>query len=136
MRWYTFASPDKRRPVLVLTRNSAISVLHELTVAPITTTVRGIPTEVFLGRADGMATDCAVNLDHMQTVYKSRLGTLITGLSSDRMREVQAAIRFALGFYDIAWDLSAATYFHEQDVEWFLDPDSAPGEPYGHATHP
>ena len=129
VRWYTFASPDKRRPVLVLTRNSAISILHELTVAPITTTVRGIPTEVFLGRADGMATDCAVNLDHMQTVYKSRLGTLITGLSSDRMREVQAAIRFALGLDETAWDSPAATHLHEPDAEWLIDPDSTGGEP-------
>ncbi len=136
MRWYTFASPDKRRPVLVLTRNSGIAVLHELTVAPITSTVRGIPTEVLLGRADGMAADCAVNLDHLQTVPKSRLGALITGLSADRMVEIQAAIRFALGFDDVAWDSPAAAYLHESDAEWLLDPAPATGEPYDHARHP
>ncbi len=98
MRWYTFKAPDKRRPVLVLTRNSAIGFLNALTVAPITTTVRDIPSEVFLSKEDGMFSDCAVNLDNIQTVPKSKLGKLITHLTYDRMEEVQQAISFALGF--------------------------------------
>ena len=58
--WYTFRTPDKRRPVLVLTRNSALPVLTGITVAPLTTTIRGIPTEVILTPAeDGVAADCA-----------------------------------------------------------------------------
>jgi mRNA interferase MazF len=73
VRWHTFAAPDKRRPVLILTRDSAIGFLNALTVAPITTTMRGIPSEVFLGRADGLPADCAVNLDHIQTVPKAHL---------------------------------------------------------------
>ncbi len=98
MRWYTFKAPDKRRPVLILTRNSAISFLGAVTVAPITTTVRDIPSEVFLSREDGMFTECAVNLDNIQTVPKSKLGDLITYLSPDRMQEVIQAVSFALGF--------------------------------------
>ena len=98
VRWYTFKAPDKRRPVLILTRDSAIGVLNAVTVAPITSTVRDIPTEVYLTRVDGMHAGCAVNLDNIQTVPKGNLGSLIATLSSQRMEEVKQAIRFALGF--------------------------------------
>jgi mRNA interferase MazF len=98
IRWYTFKTPDKSRPVLLLTRDSAISFLHSVTIAPITTTIRDIPTEVYLSPADGMLTECAVNLDNIQTVPKAKIGTLITVLSSERMQEVKQAISFALGF--------------------------------------
>jgi mRNA interferase MazF len=121
IRWCTFAAPDKRRPVLILTRNSAIPVLNALTVAPLTTTMRNIPSEVFLSQADGVLADCAVNLDHLQTVPKARLGALIASLSGDRMGEVQTAIRFALGFGDGAWELQRPSYIHESSAEWFLD---------------
>ena len=98
VRWYTFKAPDKRRPVLLLTRNSAISFLHSVTIAPITTTIRDIPTEVYLSPVDGMLTECAVNLDNIQTVPKAKIGPLITVLSSERMQEVKQAVSFALGF--------------------------------------
>ncbi len=97
VRWYTFKAPDKRRPVLVLTRSSIIRHLHAVTVAPITTTVRNIPSEVFLVREDGMFTDCAANLDNIQTVPKAKMGDLITNLSLVRLDEVNKAICFALG---------------------------------------
>jgi mRNA interferase MazF len=96
IRWYRFPHPDKQRPVLILSRNSVIGYLGEVTVAPVTSTVRDIPSEVFLSRHDGMLHDCAVNCDHIQTVAKSNLGGLITSLSSARMTEVGQAIRFAL----------------------------------------
>jgi mRNA interferase MazF len=97
--WYTFRTPDKRRPVLVLTRNSAIPFLTSVTVAPLTTTIRNIPSEVLLSPAeDGVHADCVVNVDNIQTVQKAGLGTCLTQLSLDRMREVRAAIEFALGF--------------------------------------
>ena len=102
IRWYTFEPPDKRRPVLILTRTSAISVLNTVSVAPITSTIRGIPTEVFLDRADGMPSDCAVNLDHLQTIPKSKAGSLLTTLSDHRMAEVQRAVDFALGFDEVS----------------------------------
>lgn len=96
IRWYKFASPDKRRPVLVLTRNSVLEYLGEVTVAPITTTIRDIPSEVFLSPADGMPQDCAVNCDHLQTVSTEKIGALITSLPRTKMAEVGRAIRFAL----------------------------------------
>ncbi len=98
IRWYRFAKPDKKRPVLILTRDSAIEFLGEVTVAPVTSTVREIPTEVILGRDDGLQRDCAVNLDHIQTVSKGRLGAVVTRLSKRQMEHVQGALLFALGF--------------------------------------
>lgn len=98
VRWYRFASPDKTRPVLILTRDSILDYLGEVTIAPITSTIRDIPSEVVLTEADGMRNDCAVNLDHVQTVAKGRLGALVTTLSKARMQEVRSALLFALGF--------------------------------------
>ena len=96
VRWYKFAQPDKQRPVLILTRDSVLDYLGEVTVAPITSTVRDIPSEVFLSKADGMGHDCAVNCDHLQTVLKGKIGALITSLPRTRMADVGRAIRFAL----------------------------------------
>jgi mRNA interferase MazF len=98
IRWYRFQRPDKKRPVLILTRDSALGFLGEATIAPITTTVRDIPSEVLLTRVDGVPRDCAVNLDYLQTVPKARIGALIATLSVGRMIEVRAALLFALGF--------------------------------------
>lgn len=96
VRWYKFAHPDKKRPVLILTRDSVLSYLGEVTIAPITSTVRGIPSEVELSRDDGMRHACAVNCDHLQTVAKGRLGALIATLSADKLAAVSRALRFAL----------------------------------------
>lgn len=98
VRWYRFAKPDKKRPVVVLTRDSALEFLGEVTVAPVTSTIRDIPTEVLLGPADGMPRDCAVNADHLQTVSRGRIGPLITSLSEPRMDELRRALLFAFGF--------------------------------------
>jgi len=96
IRWYKFAPPDKKRPVLILTRDSVLEYLREVTVAPITTTVRNIPSEVFLTKADSLPQDCAVNCDHLQTVSKAKIGPLITSLPPSKMMDVGRAIRFAL----------------------------------------
>lgn len=96
IRWYKFLTPDKKRPVLILTRDSVLGYLGEVTIAPITTTVRDIPSEVFLSTFDGMPKDCAVNCDHLQTVSKGKIGALITSLTLSKMIEVGRAIRFAL----------------------------------------
>jgi mRNA interferase MazF len=98
IRWYSFAKPDKNRPILLLTRDSVVEALGELTVAPITSTVRDIPSEVLLTTEDGMARTCAINLDHVQTVSKGRIGALITTLSNSKIEEVRRALLFALGF--------------------------------------
>ena len=96
IRWYKFIQPDKKWPVLIVTRNSVLEYLGEVTVAPITITVRNIPSEVFLSKADGMPRDCAVNCDHLQTISKGKIGSLITSLPSVKMVEIGQAIRFAL----------------------------------------
>ena len=98
IRWYKFQNPDKKRPVVILTRNSAIEFLGEVTVAPVTSTIRDIPSEVLLGMEDGMKNDCAINLDHIQTVSKGKIGALITELSSTKLNGLQQALNFALGF--------------------------------------
>jgi mRNA interferase MazF len=99
VRWYAFARPDKKRPVVILTRDSVLEYLGEATIAPITRTVRGIPSEVPLGTDDGMPEPCAVNLDHIQTVARGRLGALVTTLSTQRMAEIREAVLFALDFW-------------------------------------
>ena len=96
IRWYKFKAPDKKRPVLILTRNSILEYLGEVTVAPITSTVRDIPSEVFLSKNEGMQRDCAINFDHIQTVSKRKIGSLITRLSSAKLKQVHEAIAFAL----------------------------------------
>ena len=96
IRWYKFKAPDKKRPVCILNRDFILDYLGEVTVAPITTTVRDIPSEVFLSKHDGMKRDCAINLDHIQTVSKGRIGSIITTLSTDKLQQVSDAIQFAL----------------------------------------
>ena len=96
IRWYKLKAPDKKRPVLILTRDSILEYLGEVTIAPITSTVRDIPSEVFLSKQDGMARDCAINFDHIQTVSKAKIGSLITKLSSDKLIQVRKAILFSL----------------------------------------
>lgn len=100
IRYYTFKPPDKRRPVLVLTRDSIIPYLDEVTIAPLTSTIRAIPSEVCVGHADGMPKDSAINLDHLQTVQKTKIGGLITTLNTEKMEQVKQALLFALGFDD------------------------------------
>lgn len=96
VRWYKFKTPDKKRPVLILTRDSIIEYLGEVIVAPITSTIREIPSEVFLSQGDGMSRDCAVNCDHIQTVSKAKIGSIITTLTDEKMKMVGDAVSFAL----------------------------------------
>lgn len=97
VRWHTFRPPDKKRPVLIITRNSVLGLLTGITVAQLTTNIRGIPTEVLLTpQEDGVRAVCVVNLDNIQTVQKRSLGKYITTLSEERMSDVEKAICFAL----------------------------------------
>ena len=96
VRWYKFKSPDKKRPVVILTRNSILDYLGEVTVVPITSTIRDIPSEVLLSKEDGMHNDCAINCDHIQTVSKDKIGTVITTLSKEKLVKIRNASCFAL----------------------------------------
>ena len=97
IRWYKFRVPDKKRPVLVLSRESALEYLGEVTIAPVTSTIRNIPSEVILTENDGMPRECAINFDHIQTVSKGNIGAYITSLSQTRLAQAKTAILFALG---------------------------------------
>jgi mRNA interferase MazF len=97
IRWYKFKHPDKKRPVLILTRDSILKYFGEVTIAPITTTIRDIPSEVSLSKYHGMPRDCAINFDHIQTVSKGKIGSLITALSPEKLNQVTGAVTFALG---------------------------------------
>ncbi|MBU2515538.1 type II toxin-antitoxin system PemK/MazF family toxin [bacterium] len=98
IRWYKFKSPDKKRPVLIITRNSVLDYLGEVTIVPITSTIRNIPSEVALLQSDGMLKECAINCDHIQTVSKVKIGALITTLDQAKLQLVKQAIAFALEF--------------------------------------
>ena len=93
----TFPAPDKPRPVLLLTRDNAIGHLSTVTIAPITSTIRGVPSEVVLDIDDGMKAPCAVNLHNAVTVSQQRLGRRVARLGERRMNEVCLALRFSLG---------------------------------------
>ena len=94
---FAFKAPDKRRPVLVLTRQDVIGLLHTVMVAPVTSTIRGAPSEVVIGVAEGLKRDSAVNLDHVQTVDQARLRTFVGSLSREKMAEVCRALAVAAG---------------------------------------
>ena len=98
MYWHKFKEPDKRRPVVILTRNRIIPALANVTVASITTTIRPSPTQVLLTEEDGLHTDCAINLDNINTIPKNKLESFITHLPHERMSEIRDAINFAFGF--------------------------------------
>jgi mRNA interferase MazF len=97
IRLYAFPKPDKPRPVLILTRQSALGYLGTATIAPITSTIRGVPSEVALSEQDGMKKPCAVNLHNVITVSQERIGRRVASISPGRLAEVCAAVRFALG---------------------------------------
>jgi mRNA interferase MazF len=97
IRLYQFAPPDKKGPAVVLTRNTGIAYLSTVTVAPVTSTIRGVPSEVVLSEEDGMKAPCAVNLHNAVTVSQHRLGKRVAQLNSLRMNEICAALRFSLG---------------------------------------
>ena len=95
--WWVEHPDAGRRPACVLTRQAAIPVLTSVLVAPATRTVRGIPTEVALGRADGMPDECALSFDNLTTVPKALLTARITALPEARLGELCAALRVATG---------------------------------------
>jgi mRNA interferase MazF len=98
IRWYTFRLPDKRRPVLVLTRNEVIDRLNEIIVAPATRTIRGLTSEVLLTADDGMPAVCALNFDHISLAQRSRMGPVVCSLNQTRWAEVRRALLVACGF--------------------------------------
>lgn len=92
-----FPTPDKQRPALILTRDTVLNRLSNITVAPITSTIRGAATEVLLNTEDGMKAPCAINLHNINTLSIGRIGPRVATLSPQKLREACAALTFALG---------------------------------------
>jgi mRNA interferase MazF len=97
---YRFKAPDKRRPVLILTRQEVISLLHTVMVAPITSTLRGAPSEVPVGADEGLRHPSAINLDHVQTVARADLVGYVGSVSPATMKAVCRALGVATGCLD------------------------------------
>ncbi|MGH7819533.1 MAG: type II toxin-antitoxin system PemK/MazF family toxin [Candidatus Binatia bacterium] len=95
---FAFPTPDRRRPVLVLTRQEVLGHLSSVTVAPITRTIRGIPSEVVIGPECGLKGTSAVNLDNVATVPKAGLRAFVGTVSMEVLEQVREALLFALGF--------------------------------------
>lgn len=93
--WWADVPGDKVRPVIVLTRERFIVRLHAVLVAPVTTAVRNIPTEVVLDIDDGLPRRCAANFDNVFTLERDRLQRRMAALGPDRCEEICAAYRFA-----------------------------------------
>lgn len=94
---YRFKMPDKQRPVLVLSRQEVIGLLHTVMVAPVTSTIRGAPSEVVVGEREGLKHESAVNLDHVQTVERAHLTGYIGHVGPEKLREVCRALAIATG---------------------------------------
>lgn len=95
---YSFPSPNRRRPVLVLTRQEIIGHLASLTVAPVTSTIRDIPTEVAIGPECGLKHPSAINLDNLATVPRAGLRGYVGRVTPEVLDQVREALLFALGY--------------------------------------
>ena len=95
--WAEMAPPAGRRPVLLLSRDEAYSVRELVIVAPVTTRIRQIASEVPLGLADGLPRACVVNLDTITTIARASLSERMTTLTTEKLKAVEAALHFALG---------------------------------------
>ncbi len=94
---YRFGAPDKRRPVLVLSRQHALLHLRTAIVAPITTTVRELPSEVPVGIAEGLKHESVVNLDHLYTVLQTDLKAFVGVLDHGKMKSICSGLAISLG---------------------------------------
>ena len=94
--WAHLPAPAGRRPLVLLSRDSAYRVRSAVTVAPVTRTIRSIPVEVPLDQKDGLPSRCVVNLDDLTTIPKALIRERITVLSAERLQQIDDAIRFAL----------------------------------------
>lgn len=98
VRWYTFKPPDKRRPILILSRDEVVEQLNEIVVVPITRTIRGLATEVVLTQDDGMPISSALNFDHVSLAQRVRIGPVRCVLPQARWPDVRGALLAACGF--------------------------------------
>lgn len=101
IRWATMPEPVGRRPVLLMSRTPAYAYLAKVIVAEVTTTIRGIPQEVRLGRREGLTSPSVANLDNLHVIAKHWISDLVGVLRSGRHREVKRALGFALNWEEL-----------------------------------
>lgn len=89
--WWAEAE-DKRRPVLVVTRSEAVPILNRVVVAPVTRTIRNIPTEIALGAAEGLPADCVASFDNLQPISRRLLAERVGALAAERRSEICRAL--------------------------------------------
>jgi mRNA interferase MazF len=99
--WADLPSPIGRRPVLLLTRTAAYAYLNKVIVAEVTSTIRGIPQEVSVGKRDGLSRTSVVNLDNVHVIPKSSLGERLGHIDSARVNEVKRALGYALDWSEL-----------------------------------
>ena len=97
---FGFKAPDRQRPVVVLSRQSVIPLLRTVLVAPITSAIHGVPSEVIVGIEHGLKHPSAINLDHVQTIDRSRLKRFLGHLDDEMMDRVSRALAIATGCGD------------------------------------
>ena len=102
--WCSLPEPDGRRPVLILTRTPALRFLSGIVVAPLTTSIRSARSFVSVSTEDGVPADSAVNCDRLLTVSVERVGEHIATLGAPKLREVRAALEFALDLATLGED--------------------------------
>jgi mRNA interferase MazF len=95
--WARLALPAGRRPVVLVSRDIAYIVKSSVTVAEVSTVVRAVPSEVALGKRDGMPRPCVVNTDNLVTIEKTLLESRIVSLSATKVEQLDDALRFSLG---------------------------------------
>ena len=95
--WAELGSSAGKRPVLLLSRDEAYAIRGLITVAPITTRIRNIVSEVTMGLQDGLPKPCVINLDTITTIAKTSLIDRLVSISQEKKKEVDAALHFALG---------------------------------------
>lgn len=99
--WAELPKPAGRRPVMLLSRDDAYGVLNKVIAAEISATIRHIPIEVPLGKAEGMPKPCVVNLDNLRTISKIHLLEKISKLPPHRVQEVKRAVGYALDWEEL-----------------------------------
>jgi mRNA interferase MazF len=101
IRWAKLPEPIGRRPVLLLTRSSAYAYLNKIIIVEVTSTVRGIPQEVPLGKKEGLRHPSVANLDNVHVVPKSLIGDRIGFVGTGRQSEIKRALGYALGWPEL-----------------------------------
>jgi len=99
--WANLSPPVGRRPVLLLTRTAAYAYLNKIIVAEVTSTIRGIPQEVPVGKREGLSNASVVNLDNVHVIPKSSLGERLGHIDAARLSEVKRALGYALDWREL-----------------------------------